>query len=176
VFAQRSAGETQTTTETENKKMTRKRATRTEMIDRLEAKLEKLRAQAEGTYTEEGDSFITKRMRRALRTRKTLLHRAEVLVNGRARTEKSPAQNGIDEKIENARRRLADLEDSRNRAQEQIAALPFDIQTLTEALEATERGEEVDFPTDLYRVPGENTATETEVAVATEGDTENEGD
>jgi chromosome segregation ATPase len=146
------------------------------MIERLEAKLAKLQAQAEGTYSDEGDTLVTKRLRSALRKRKTLLHRAEVLVNGRARTEKSPAMNGIEDKIENARKRLADLEDSQRRANEQIASLPFDIQTLTEALEAIERGEEVDFPTDLYRIPGENTTTETEVAVATEGDTENEGD
>jgi DNA repair exonuclease SbcCD ATPase subunit len=149
----------------------RKRATRQEMIERLAAKLEKLQAQAAGNYDETGDSLNTKRLRSALRKRRTLLHRAETLLNGRAPTAKSPAQNGIDEKIENAQKRLDDLQEAKRRATEQTANLPFDIEKLEKLLADVENGEtEVEFPTDLYRIPGENTVAETENAAANADD------
>ena len=150
----------------------RKRATRTEMIERLAAKLEKLQAQAAGNYDETGDSLNTKRLRSALRKRRTLLHRAETLLNGRAPTAKSPAQNGIDEKIENAQKRLDDLQEAKRRATEQTANLPFDIAKLEKLLADVEEGGscEAEFPTDLYRIPGENTVAETENAAANADD------
>lgn len=163
----RTKPETESNTEKESMSTNtnkRKRATRQEMIERLEAKLAKLQAQAEGSFTPDAETLTVKRLRSALRKRRTLLHRAEVMVNGRPGTEKSPATNGIDEKIENARKRLADLEQSKRNAEERIAALPFDIERLESLLEQSETGAEVEFPTDLFPIGGEATETEVEVA------------
>jgi hypothetical protein len=145
----------------------RKRATRQEMIERLEAKLQKLQAQAEGNFSDDQESNISKRLKKALRKRRTLLGRADVLLNGRPATEKSPAVNGIDEKIENAQSRLDQLIESKRRAEAQAANLPFDIEKLELLLEEVERGEEPEFPTDLFRIGTEKpTDREVEVKVA----------
>lgn len=151
----------------------RKRATRKEMIERKKAELEKLLAQEAGTYTGDEGSDIAKRLRKAAKKRKTLLHRAQVLLFGRPATEKSPAVNGIEEKIENAQKRLDNLIESKRRAEEQVANLPFDIEKLELLLEEDERGEEVEFPTDLFRIGGKETDREVEVKVSM-GDEEDE--
>lgn len=148
----------------------RKRATRKEMIERKRAELEKLLAQEAGTFTDEG-SDMAKRLRKAMKKRRTILHRAEVLLNGRPATEKSPAVNGIDEKIQNAEKRLNDLIESKRRAELQVANLPFDIEKLELLLEEDEAGEEVSFPDDLFKIGGEKpTDREVEVKVSTENE------
>lgn len=152
----------------------RKRATREEMIRRTEEKLAKLKAQAEGSFTPDAETLTVKRLRNALRRRKTALHRATVMLNGRAATEKSPSMNGIDEKIENARKRLADLEASKSRAEERVANLPFDISRIETILEDAEKsGTEPTFPDDLF--PLDNESTESEVEVAAGEPDESEG-
>lgn len=151
----------------------RKRATREEMIAKTQAKLDKLLAQKEGSFTPDAETLVVKRLRSALRRRKTALHRAEVMVNGRAATEKSPPMNGIDEKIENAQKRLADLVSSKERAEERIANLPFDISRIETILETAENdGTEPEFPTDLFMLDNESTDSETEVAAGEPEDSE----
>ncbi len=150
-------------TENQNK---RKRATRQEMRERLLEKLAKLDAQIEGTYTPDQETLVSKRIRAALRKRKTLLSRAEIVIVGRASTEKSPAQNGIEEKIKNAENRLADLRETKRRADERIANLPRDIERLSGLVEMIERGEEVEMPDDLFPIPGEAERTDHEHEVA----------
>lgn len=149
----------------------RKRRTRQEMIADLQAKVEKLQAQEEGTYTPEHETLMSKRIRVALRTRKTALHQARITLNGRAPTENSPGTNGIETKIQNAEDRLASLRETKSRAEEQAANLPFDIERLEDLCERCEKGEDVEMPTDLYRLPGEKTDVEHETAVvAGDGD------
>ena len=63
----------------------KKRATRAEMIERKRQELEKLLAQEEGSFQEDTstDSFQVKQMRKALRRRNTLLHKAQIEINGK---------------------------------------------------------------------------------------------
>lgn len=145
----------------------RKRRSPEELYQEALAKAEMYKAKMEGTYQPENDSYGVKRIRAALRKRKTALHAAQVTIDGRASTDKSPALNGIDAKIENAERRLEQLRETRERAMEQIAALPSDIETLSELVERIEDGEaEPEFPKGLHRLPGEGEQTEAEAEVA----------
>lgn len=157
----------------ENGKGKRNRRTRNEMIAAYEAKLARLKAQAEGTFDEsDDDTYTVKRLRRAIRRRETAIGNAGTLLNGKAATEKSPAVPSILSKIENAEKRLADLRLAQKRAHEITAQVPFDVEKLTALLERAEKGEAVEFPTDLYILPGENdkTEAETEAAFGTGGD------
>lgn len=141
----------------------RKRATREEMMARLQAKLERLQAQKEGTYVPDDETLTLKRLRSALRKRHTAMGNARMLLNGRPATEKSPAMNSIDEKIANAEKRLADLHTAKARAEEQLANLPFDIERLEAIIGVAETGTDVEFPTGLYPLPSEQDRTEAEV-------------
>lgn len=144
----------------------KQRRTRAQMIDEWKAKIAKAEAQQEGTYDSDSETLIGRRLRAAMKKRKTVLHRAGVLIHGRASTEKSPPMNGIVEKIERARQRLKDLIESGGRAEEQVANLPFDIERLAKLIEAEEKGEDVEFPTNLLSLPGEGEQTDTEAEVA----------
>lgn len=149
----------------ENSKTRNNRRTRVEMKAALEAKLAKLQAQIDGNYDESGDdSFLTKRLRRAIRSRETALGVAETLLYGRAATEKSPAIGGIETKIQNAEKRLADLFAAKQRAIETQARVPFDIDALRVALTGAEQGTVLEMPTGLYILPGEKTDAEIEAA------------
>ncbi len=144
----------------------KQRRTRAQMIEEWKAKITKAEAQEEGTYDSDSETLVGRRLRGAMKKRKTILHRAGVLLQGRAATEKSPPMNGIVQKIERARQRLADLIESGARAEQQVANLPFDIERLAELIEAEEKGEDVEFPNDLLRLPGEGEQTDTEAEVA----------
>ena len=149
---------------TEQKRKRGKNRTPEEIIADLEKKIEIQKAKAAGTYDPEKDSYGVKRIRAALRRRKTALHAAEVTINGRAATAKSPALNGIDDKIDNARSRLDNLTETRNRAMLSIANLPDDIRVLEDLVQRAEKGEEVEFPTGLHHIPGDQTEAEAETA------------
>jgi len=151
------------------------RRTRAQMIEEMEAKLAAYKAKEDGTYTSDSETLIGKRLKGGLKRRRTLLHRAQVLIAGRAATEKSPPMNGIDDKIERAEARLEDLIESRERANEQVARLPGDIEAIAKAIEVDEQGlETAEFPSDLLALPGEGEQTnaEAETVHATNDDDE----
>ncbi len=159
------------TTNTNNGK--RKRATRAEMIERKRLELAKLEAQMEAaergeSYVPEGEAGILKLMRRALKTRRTALHRAEVEIKGRASTDKSPAKNSIDERIENARSRLESLIETKRRSEEIVSCVPFDIQELENMIERAETDgvDGITMPEGLYRFPDDPTVEQLEEAFA----------
>ena len=136
----------------------RQRATRQEMIERLQAKLERLQQQEAGKPVASTTPLGVKRLRAAIRKRRTALHRANVLLDGHAGSEKSPAINGIAAKIENAQRRLESLIEARDRAVEQIENLPGDIERLEAALAQAEAGGEIEFPEGLTMLEASNDA------------------
>ncbi len=141
----------------------RNRRTRVEMAAELRARLAKIEAQIAGNFDESTeDGFMVTRLKRAIRRRETAINTAETLLNGRAATEKSPAVAGIDAKIENAEKRLADLRAAKGRALETQARVPFDVDVLRAALDSAVAGNEVEFPTGLYVLPGETTDAEVE--------------
>lgn len=140
----------------------RQRATRQEMIERLQAKLERLQQQEEGKPVASTTPLGVKRLRAAIRKRRTALHRANVLLDGHAGSEKSPRINGIDAKIENARQRLDSLIEARNRAVDHIETLPGDIERLEAALAQAEAGGEIEMPEGLTNI-GEANEAEAEV-------------
>jgi len=136
----------------------RQRATRQEMIERLQAKLERLQQQEEGKPVASTTPLGVKRLRAAIRKRRTALHRANVLLDGHAGSEKSPRINGIDAKIENARQRLDSLIEARNRAVDHIETLPGDIERLEAALAQAEAGGEIEMPEGLTMIEASNEA------------------
>jgi len=140
----------------------RQRATRQEMIERLQAKLERLQQQEEGKPVASTTPLGVKRLRAAIRKRRTALHRANVLLDGHAGSEKSPRINGIDAKIENARQRLDQLIDARNKAVDHLETLPGDIERLEAALAQAEAGGEIEMPEGLTNI-GEANEAEVEV-------------
>lgn len=147
-----------------------KRKTRQEMIAFREAQLAKLRAQEEGTYEGDGETTILKSLKRALKTRTKALFHARVLIDGRLPSDsgKSPAVNSIYVKIANAQNRVDMYHESKRRAEEQIAELPFDIESLTDLVTLAEAGEDIEFPDNLYRLPGDKTDRENEVNASTD--------
>lgn len=151
-----------TTNETENGK--RNRRTRKEMLEAARAKLAKLEAQVAGTWTgdESDDNYMAKRLKAAIRRRETAIKNAETLLKGRAATKNSPAVSDIDTKIKNAEKRLSDMRDAKNRANEILARVPFDVETLQDALVKVDNGDEVEYPTGLYILPQESEKTEAE--------------
>ena len=136
----------------------RQRATRQEMIERLQAKLERLQQQEEGKPVASTTPLGVKRLRAAIRKRRTALHRANVLLDGHAGSEKSPRINGIDAKIENARQRLDQLIDARNKAVDHLETLPGDIERLEAALAQAEAGGEIEMPEGLTMIEASNEA------------------
>ena len=155
----------------------KRRATREEMIEATRLKLDKLIAQAAGTHEEdrESDSFQIKRVRRALRKRETLLHRAGVILNGKPATAQSPGGKTIDEQIEAMEARLEDKRATRANAIEQEAKLPFDIEALQTIVSNYDNAEDPDsvdvsFPELEVAVDGDPTDSEVETDATLEGE------
>lgn len=155
----------------------KKRATREEVIASTRLKLEKLLAQEAGTHQEDEstDSFGIKMIRRALRKRETLLHRAGVILNGKPRTAQTPGGKTIDEQIEAMEARLTDKRKTRTNAIEQEAKLPFDIDSLQTIVSNYDNAEDpttvdVSFPELEVKVDGDPTDSEVEADAALEGE------
>ena len=148
-------------------KATRNRRTRVQVMADLEAKLARLKAQVEGTYSEdtESDTWLVKQLRRAIRRRETAMGNATTLLEGRKATEKSPAIGTIDSKIANAETRLKDMHLAKSRAIEQLALLPNDIERLRDALTLAESDDKAnaEMPTGLYVLPNESERTDAEI-------------
>jgi len=153
-----------------------KRSTRPEMIAKLEERLAILQAQQAGDYAEDtsSDSFQIKMIRKALRRRGTLLHRAGVVLNGKPATATTKGGKTIAEDIERLEARLADRVLTQANAVEQEAKLPFDIETLQRIVDAYDEAEdksEVDttFPDLLVKVNTDPTEAEAELEASMEG-------
>jgi hypothetical protein len=134
------------------------------LLAEANARVAKLTAQIEGTWVaENAEKTGVKAVKAAIRRRKTALHQAKVLINGRAPTAKSPALPGIYGKIENAKLRLANMNEAADRGEAFIANLPFDIERLDALLELSEQeGEEIEVPNGLFKMGGEEDITEAE--------------
>jgi hypothetical protein len=126
------------------------------MIDFMQAKLEKLMAQEEGTYSDENENDVLKGLKRRLRKTETALKAADLILNG------SDGKSTIDDKIVKTRARLESQIETADRAEAQKAALPFDVERLQALIALGEAGEDVEFPKDLTRLPGEQDKTQEE--------------
>lgn len=125
----------------------RTRKTRAEMIEATRAKLAKLEAQAAGEYV---DDSIVKRLKTRLSQVNRELRSANTLVSGvTGKDGKGWTRKPIAEQIAYTESRLESQRESQKRANEFVAALPFDVQTLEALIAAAEQGEEVEFPNDL---------------------------
>lgn len=144
----------------------RVRSTPAQMKARLLARIAELEAKEAGTYTPDNETLTVKRVRNARRKRETLLDRAKIMLHGRTAQDGKIAQSSIDDKIAQAEKRLADLRQSKANAEERVANLPFDIERLAVLLERAEKGETIEFPSDLTPIPGEGEGTDTEKEVA----------
>lgn len=134
------------------------RATRDEMIARKRAELEKLLSQQAGTFKDSDENDLSKRLGK--RRSKTIraLNSAQCIVQGVAKKDGTGWQRApIAEKIATTEKRLAEQKDALIRAEQMMVDLPFDIKRLTNLIAVVELGEDdVEFPTDLTRLSGEN--------------------
>jgi hypothetical protein len=154
-------------TTNENKGGKRNRRTRVEVAEALRAKLAKIEAQIAGNFdATKDDTYIVTRLKAAIRRRDTALRVAATVLGGKKATENSPAMSDIDTKIANAQKRLADLTETKARAIETQARVPFDLQTLNAALEVAVKGEPVEFPSGLFVLPSEQTEGEVEAGAS----------
>ena len=151
-------------------KQTRSRKTRDEMIAATEAKLAKLLAQKEGTFSDENENNVLKGLKARLRKTKTVLASMKLLRTG------SDGKSSIVEKIKATEKRLASQKESKDRADKFLVELPFDVKTLEALIEASEAGEDVEFPSDLTRLTaeGEKTTEEHEAKALLEQQTPSE--
>lgn len=155
------------TTNKENTTNGKKRTRRTieERIAATQAEMARLQAIKDGTYVRgeatSGNPVLTQ-VKKALRVRKTALHNAQIITDGRAATEKSPRQSTLAEKIENAEKRLNNLRETKKRSDQIIADTPFDIERLEALIELAESGEDITFPDNLTPLPSESEKTDTE--------------
>ena len=150
---------------TEETKTRKPKKTLVEQREVLMAKLAIIEAKENGTYKIERDG--AQALKFALKRRAKMLHDAQVLVNGRAKTAKSPPMATIADKITNCEERLERLKAGQDRAQGFLDNLPADIKLLEGLVTLSESGETVDIPTDLYKL-GDETEPELEVRVAIE--------
>ncbi len=148
---------------TETKTTKRPKRSLAERRAALQAQIAILDAKEDGTYEMERSGL--KAVKFALRRRETEKHNAEVLINGRASTAKSPALATIAEKVANAETRLASLKAGQERAQGFLDNLPTDIELLQGLVTLGEAGETVEVPDGLYQMEMED-KTEVEVEVA----------
>jgi hypothetical protein len=152
------------TTNENNKGGKRNRRTRVEMLESMRAKVAKIEAQIAGNFDETADdSYMVTRLKRAIRRRDTAMKVAAAVLGGRVATENSPAVSDIETKILNAQKRLTDLTETKARAIETNGRVPFDLETLNDALRRAVAGETIEFPTGLYVLPGEGERTEGEI-------------
>ncbi len=131
----------------------RKRNTREEQLAKVLLQAEILKAKIAGTFTDEGNGDVLKGLKARLRKTQKVLASSDLLRHG------SDGKDCIETKIVKARARLASLIESHDRADVFLAKLPFDIERMEALIKAGEAGDEIDFPTDLVRLPDEQKKT-----------------
>lgn len=139
----------------------RNRRTREEMLAHYQAQIARLEAAMTGAPDTSSEAGVLKSLRARLRKTETALRAAQITLNGvRAEDGKGYVRSPIADKIEQTKLRLAAQERTKAEAEEQTAALPFDIERLSALVAAGEQGEEVEFPEDLTPLPGEENRTD----------------
>lgn len=148
----------------------RNRRTKAEMAEHYRKLAEQYEAELDGKVDTSTTNGVLKALRRALRKRETELRSAVITLDG------SEGRSSIDDKIAHTLRRLESQEQTKANAERMRAALPFDIERLSALVEAAEAGEEVEMPSDLTRLPGEESRTDEEHEAAFIAKGENDGD
>lgn len=136
------------------------RKDRETVLAEAEAKVAKLKAKLDGTFTEEFNEDTQKKLvKRSLRKAETALKDAQALINGTEETDKKKAIKSIDDKIKATKKRLEVQEASKNEALRQITHLPKVIEQLEETQAAIESGADVNVDTELvnnWKLPEED--------------------
>ena len=115
----------------------------------------------DGKEVEDLHGDILKSLKKRLRRTETALRSAQVLVNGITSDDgKGWTKAPQSEKIVKTRQRLAQQIDALERAEEFAAALPFDVNRLSDLVKAAELGETVEMPNDLRPLKRENSSDE----------------
>lgn len=129
--------------------MTRNRKTRQEMLAYRLAQVEKLQAQINNTYKDESENAVLKSLKARLRKTSTVLRAQRILLDG------TEVRSSIADKIVHTRTRLEGQIQAQVNAEALIVSLPFDVETLEAAIAACETGDDVEFPANLTRLPGD---------------------
>lgn len=136
--------------------MARPRRTREEMIAKHEADILKLQAKIDGNFQDDGEDGVLKLLKKRLRNTNTELRAAGITLNG------DDVRSSIQDKIAHTQRRMDTQLATQANAEEFAATLPFDVERLEALIAACEAGEEVEFPTDLTRLPKDKDRTDEE--------------
>jgi hypothetical protein len=165
VFAQWSAGN-KPKPRTRRKTMTKKkrnRRTKAEMAEHYRKLAEQYEAELDGSVDTSSQSGVLKALRAALRKRETQLRAARITLDGVTRDDGNGfVRSPIDEKIAHTLNRLESQQETKARAEEAVAAYPFDIERLQALIAAAELGEDVEMPDDLTPLPGDESRTDEE--------------
>src|SRR5690554_1989118 len=110
----------------------RNRRTREEMLAHYQAQIARLEAAMAGAPDTSSEAGVLKSLRARLRKTETALRAAQITLNGvRAEDGKGYVRSPIADKIEQTKLRLAAQERTKAEAEEQQAALPFDVERLS---------------------------------------------
>lgn len=128
----------------------RNRRTREQMLAHYMEKVNRLEDQIAGREVEDASGDLVKSLKKRLRKTETALRSAQIMVNGITKDDGKGWQRApIAEKIATTEARLEQQRDAAVYANEQTAALPFDVDRLKLLIAAAELGEDVEFPNDL---------------------------
>ncbi len=143
----------------------RNRRSQAEMLAHYQAEVEKLQAKIDGSYQDENESNILKALKRRLRKTETAFRSAGLVVNGVQKDDgKGWTRAPQAVKIAKTEARLADQNETLDRAETLMAKLPFDVEVLTAAIKASEIGDIVEFPEGLTPLEAPKTDEEHEAA------------
>jgi len=141
----------------------RNRRTREEMLAHYQAQIARIEAAMEGGPDTTSEAGVLKSLRKRLRKTNTELRSARITLNGVSREDGNGyVRSPIDEKIAQTEARLASQNETKARAEEFSARLPFDIERIEALIAAAEQGEDVEFPNDLTPLANEQERTEEE--------------
>ncbi len=136
--------------------MTRNRKTQVEMLAERKRQVEVLEAKIAGNFQDESENAVLKSLRKRLRKTNTALSAADITMNG-----KGP-RKPIADKIAGTEARLASQIETMENAEVYLAKLPFDVENLEALIASAEQGDDVEFPSDLHRLQGDEDRTEEE--------------
>ncbi len=142
----------------------RNRRSREEMLAYYDGKAAKIRAQIEGTYSDDQESDVLKALKRRHRKTVTALKAARITLNGiTGKDGKGWTRAPIAEKIRTTEARLEAQHEAMQNAEEFNTVLPFNVDTLSALIAAAKLGDVVDFPTDLHPLSQDEPKTDEEI-------------
>ncbi|MCI0557185.1 MAG: hypothetical protein MN733_01730 [Nitrososphaera sp.] len=128
----------------------RNRRSAAEMAEFYRQQAERCQAIAEGRAVDDTEHGVLKALKARLRKTKTEFRSAQITLNGVAREDGHGwTRAPIADKILGTIARLESQRETKRRAEEFIAALPFDVERLEALVAAAEQGEDVEMPGDL---------------------------